>query len=298
MNTPYISTVIVGRNDGYGLNFLDRVNLFISHLDRQVKNYPGFMELIVVEYNPQPEKKRFKEVLHKTKHLKTRIITVDAQAHASTGRTLPVLEWYGKNAGIRRARGDFVLVTNPDIVFTDGLINYLSERKLQTDVLYRTDRYDYTGDGIESVKLKDVIKFAMSKTFQVHMCPESVNTGPASGFDELVKTDPNVNYLFTNASGDFILTARENFIRAKGICFETDTLRFHIDSFSLFRLALVNQLKQSIFVAPNCIFHMDHPRRPIEDAWNPGKALEAARNADMFREDWGFGNFSLDEDLL
>lgn len=298
MKSPYISTVIVGRNDGYGVNFLERMNLFIRHLDRQVSNHRDLMELIIVEYNPQSDRARFKEILYKPEHLVTRIITVNSETHETTGRTLPVLEWYGKNAGIRRAQGEYVLVTNPDIIFSDALILSLSEKPLRKDVLYRTDRYDYSGDGIQDVHLQDVVKFAMSRTFQVHRCPESLSTGPATEFRDLVKTDTNTNQIFTNASGDFILTARENFMISQGICFETDTLRFHIDSFSLFRLIYKNQLKQSIYTAPCCIFHMDHPRRPIQDPWNPVRALAAVNDPTMFQDHWGFGNFILDEEIL
>jgi hypothetical protein len=48
----------------------------------------------------------------------------------------------GKNVGIRRARGQFVLATNIDILFSDELAQYLASRRLEHGRMYRIDRYD------------------------------------------------------------------------------------------------------------------------------------------------------------
>ena len=39
---------------------------------------------------------------------------------------LPLYQMIAKNVGIRRARGQFVLATNIDIIFSDELVEYLS----------------------------------------------------------------------------------------------------------------------------------------------------------------------------
>ena len=119
MTTPYLSVVIVGRNDDYGVNFLDRINTFIRSLDYQVRNYPNLIELVVVEWNPLADRAPLKDVLVKTNNLDIKIITVPAEVHDKIGHPSPVLEYYGKNVGIRRAKGQFVLTTNPDILFTN-----------------------------------------------------------------------------------------------------------------------------------------------------------------------------------
>lgn len=294
MKTPYISTVIVGRNDNYGENFIERLSLFIRHLDRQLSRNRNLMEVVLVEYNPIQENAPLREVIPKTTNLTVRIITVPAELHATTGRSAPVLEWYGKNVGIRRSRGDFILITNPDIIFTDELIKYFSRKVLSTDTLYRTDRYDYDGTGIDSVTLTDTVSFAVSRTFQVHKCPETV---PTSGPDiyALDKSDYQTPIPFTNASGDFILSAKENFLRAQGVCWENDVTQGHTDSFSVFRLFIKNQLKQEVLVAPFCIFHMDHSRKPNQIPWIPQMAKLAVGWPSMYTENWGFGDTDLIE---
>jgi hypothetical protein len=52
----------------------------------------------------------------------------------------------GKNVGIRRARGQFVLATNVDILFSDELAEYLASRRLERGRMYRSDRYDAMSD--------------------------------------------------------------------------------------------------------------------------------------------------------
>jgi hypothetical protein len=49
---PYISIVVVGRNDDYGGDFLKRISTFARSLGRQVSKHPGLIELVVVEWNP------------------------------------------------------------------------------------------------------------------------------------------------------------------------------------------------------------------------------------------------------
>ena len=91
MADPYISVVIVARNDNYGENFLLRLNTFVRSLDYQVKNYPDLLELVIVEWNPLPGK-LLQDVVVKTQHLPVRIITVPGSVHDTLDAPNPVLE--------------------------------------------------------------------------------------------------------------------------------------------------------------------------------------------------------------
>jgi hypothetical protein len=51
-----------------------------------------------------------------------------------------------KNVGIRRARGQFVLATNIDLLFSDELFSFIASRQLQPGAVYRLDRYDAESD--------------------------------------------------------------------------------------------------------------------------------------------------------
>ena len=58
------------------------------------------------------------------------------------GDALPLYQMIAKNAGIRRARGQFVLATNIDILFSNELAEYLAARRLERGRMYRIDRHD------------------------------------------------------------------------------------------------------------------------------------------------------------
>jgi len=301
MTTPYISIVIVGRNDNYGVNFMERLNTFIRSLDHQTKQYPDLIELVIVEWNPLADYEPLKNVIYQPANYPVRIITVPPKVHDSIGNSAPVLEFWGKNVGIRRAQGEFVLVSNPDILFTNELIDHLATRQLVKDAVYRTDRYDYHGEGLENLNEDQYIPFALSHTFKAHIFPETVPVTDTESFDQLPRS-LNPTHIFTNASGDFILSAKENFIKSYGLAWENDVTRGHVDSFSMFRLLRVGQLqRQLVFVAPLCIFHMDHPRKVNNIPWQPNIAEATTQwpawfaDPSWFQDNWGMSDKQLVE---
>ena len=294
MTTPYLSVVIVGRNDDYGVNFLDRINTFIRSLDYQVRNYPNLIELVVVEWNPLADRAPLKDVLVKTNNLDIRIITVPAEVHDKIGHPSPVLEYYGKNVGIRRAKGQFVLTTNPDILFTNELVDWFNQRLLRVDSFYRTDRHDFHGEGIIDVPVEEYISFACAHTFQSHIItdkesatitiksPVELNSLPATPADSLG--------IHTNGAGDFILASKEAFFTVRGVFESVDHL-YHLDSLSVIRL-VHKQIKQVIVTAPMCIFHQDHERKSV-DTFDLKDVLEKSKIPG--NTNWGLQNIELPE---
>jgi hypothetical protein len=72
-----------------------------------------------------------------------------------------------KNVGIRRARGRFVLATNVDILFPDGLLDALKEG-LSEGVLYRNDRLDVSRDIPEAAPFDDLMAFCGEHVLRRH----------------------------------------------------------------------------------------------------------------------------------
>jgi predicted O-methyltransferase YrrM len=294
MTNPYLSVVVVGRNDDYGVNFLDRLNTFICSLDYQVRNYPDLIELIVVEWNPLSDRAPLTDVLPKTNNLGIRIITVPAEVHDKIGHPSPVLEYHGKNVGIRRAKGQFVLTTNPDILFTDELIEWFNQRILRVDSYYRTDRHDFNGEGIMQVPIGELVPFACSKTFLSHIITTSESTdveiiNPVA-LTDLPATPPDSKGIHTNGAGDFILASKEVFFTVRGL-FESVEHRYHLDSYSVIRLNN-NAIKQVVVTAPLCIFHQDHKRNSV-DPWNVENAIKLGKTPGL--TNWGLQNIELPE---
>ena len=62
--------------------------------------------------------------------------------HYGTDSSHAITSCTAKNVGMRRAKGEFVLVTNGDVLLGEALIGIISNRKLDKDSFYRIDRHD------------------------------------------------------------------------------------------------------------------------------------------------------------
>jgi hypothetical protein len=144
---PYLSVVVTARNDDHGGNLLSRMQAFVSGWIGQARRYQIPSELIVVEWNPPPDRPRLREALHWPEDLgpcEIRFIEVPPEVHRryAHAEALALYQMIAKNAGIRRARGRFVLATNIDILFSSELAAFFAEQRLQPGRLYRIDRHD------------------------------------------------------------------------------------------------------------------------------------------------------------
>jgi hypothetical protein len=148
---PYLSLVVTARNDDHGGNLLGRMQAFVNNWLNQARRFAIPSELIIVEWNPPPDRPRLAQALHWPEEpgpCAVRIVEVPPQVHAryANAKALPLYQMIGKNVGIRRARGQFVLATNIDILFSSELAAFLAEQRLDPHRLYRIDRYDVMSD--------------------------------------------------------------------------------------------------------------------------------------------------------
>ena len=144
---PKFSFVVTCRNDDYGGNLLNRSSTFVRVLSLLVEKYKVPSELVFVEYNPIPGKKYLFEELSAphTSYMQIRGVIVPSEFHECIRgeNPSPFMEYIAKNIGVRRARGEYILVTNPDIIFSDELFSFFSkEDSLRQDTFYRVSRYD------------------------------------------------------------------------------------------------------------------------------------------------------------
>jgi hypothetical protein len=73
-----------------------------------------------------------------------------------------------KNAGIRRARGEFVLATNIDILFSDELMAFIAGRRLERGKMYRLDRYDVMTDVPVDAPVEEQLAYCNSHLIRVN----------------------------------------------------------------------------------------------------------------------------------
>lgn len=148
---PYLSLVVTSRNDNHGGTLLRRMQTFVNALIGQCKRHGLCAELVIVEWNPPADRPPLAEALHwpaDTGPCQVRIIEVPRELHAryKFAKELPLYQMIAKNVGIRRARGQFVVATNIDILLSDELMQYLARGGLKRHRMYRIDRHDAMTD--------------------------------------------------------------------------------------------------------------------------------------------------------
>ena len=167
-----VSIVVTSRNDDHGGDMLHRFKLFTEALLRQADRHSLSGELIVVEWNPPPGP-RLHDVIRlsvKSDSFLIRFIEVPFEAHRAIRNSdvIPLFQMIAKNVGIRRARGKFVLATNPDILFSDAVISLMASNKLQQNVMYRIDRHDVPSDVPESETPDRQLAWCNANVLRIH----------------------------------------------------------------------------------------------------------------------------------
>ena len=143
---PYLSVVVATRNDDHGGDPLKRLQALVNSFDEQCRRTGLDAEIIVVEWNPPADRPSVSSLLKlpRVPSCTYRFIEVPPELHdrLAFADVLPLFQMIAKNVGIRRARGQFILATNIDIIFSNELVEFIASRQLRARALYRVDRHD------------------------------------------------------------------------------------------------------------------------------------------------------------
>ncbi len=169
---PYLSLVATARNDDHGGNFLRRMQAFTSGWIAQTNRYQLSSELILVNWNPVPDRPRLRDALswpERPQYCEVRFIEVPGDLHRqyTHAGALPLYQMIAKNVGIRRARGKFILATNIDILFSGELMAYLAQKQLQPGRMYRIDRYDVDA-GVPDATIQEQLDYCRSHLLRIN----------------------------------------------------------------------------------------------------------------------------------
>jgi hypothetical protein len=169
---PYISVVVAARNDNHGGNMLGRMQAFLDSWLIQAERYDLPSEIVVVEWNSPEGARKLKDDLRwpqDTGPCDVRFVEVPREVHASipNAASIHLHQMIAKNVGIRRARGQFVLSTNLDIIFSAELMQFLASRRLEARALYRIDRYDISNEIPGDGGMDELLAFCQSNILRV-----------------------------------------------------------------------------------------------------------------------------------
>lgn len=296
---PYFSVVAASRNDDHGGDPLVRTQIFITTFARQCEKYRLPAELILVDWNPVEGRPGLAGVLQmppRTTYCQVRIITVPAELHRQLKYSdrLQFFQMIAKNAGIRRARGRFILATNIDIIFSDELMRHIAQQRLDPGKLLRVDRYDIKHGLPQDLTLDETMDYAWShpvrsnrrfgpKVLMEHLYGDDLFKRQCSPDPEFcrriegyqvaqqdgawsvrVKRDNPLENLHTNACGDFTLLSREGWNAITGYP-EFEAFSMNIDSVGL-AAAHYAGYEETALLPPCVCFHIEHS---LGSGWTP-----------------------------
>ena len=286
--TPYLSVVVTSRNDDHGGGLLRRMQIFVDGYLQQCQRHGLDAELVLVEWNPPPDRPRLAEALRWADAVpgRVRIIEVPAARHRRlrNAEALALFQMIAKNVGIRRAAGRFVLASNVDILFSDELMRFLAARDLDPSRMYRMDRHDVTAEVPHPASLDEQLSYCRSHLLRVHTREGSLrlNTdgsrGPASPRRPLPlrllrtarqalrkrRPGPGPAPLHLNGCGDFTLMSREKWHELRGYP-ELQIFSFNLDSV-LCHAAHHAGARETVLPEPMRIYHIEHA---TGSGWTP-----------------------------
>jgi hypothetical protein len=314
--------VVAARNDNYGGDFLQRTQNFISVLLALCEKHALAAELIIVEWNPPAENLPLAVALKwpaSHPHTGIRIIRVSEELHKKYpgSERLPLLEFVGKNVGVRRARGEYILVTNPDIIFPEAMIKFLAGAKLSADRFYRAIRYDvavpaspippgeYLGYCRQHVARINAYLGSFDNKLSARLALKRIAFSWLGYFIWRYRLFP-LPMPFTNASGDYMLMHRDHWQALHGypeIIGSDKNGLFHIDTFMVYE-AMFLGLKQVRLSNRLRIYHLEHGRprvlnlagQAVEETRS--KLLKARKPVIINDNQWGLGNYDLPEQSI
>src|SRR5580658_4111227 len=189
---PYLSVVATARNDDHGANLLRRVQIFLDALVEQAKRYDLPIELVLVDWNPPPDKPPLADVLRwpEPGPCRFRVLTVLPEWHQRYRHhaALPLYQMIAKNVGIRRAQGEFILATNIDILFSSELMEFIAARRLEQGRMYRIDRHDVDADVPAAAPVDEQLAYCRTHRIRLN-AREGTFALTAEGIRKLGKID-------------------------------------------------------------------------------------------------------------
>lgn len=297
---PLCSVVVTSRNDGHGGDILKRMRLFVNGLFEQSRRHQVPLELIFVEWNPPADRPLLQEVLPKPgpddlSTLRYILVPEEIQQSFKRAREIPLFQMIAKNVGIRRARANWILCTNIDLLFSDELFQIMARGGLREGHFYRANRCDVP-DGIDPAWPLDQqlqwcsqnimrrlgwdhrFKYVNLEESNLHHRTWLMKwiTNQIARVHRLQSSRFNREYYMLDkmACGDFTLMSKSMWEDMQGYL-ELDMYSIHVDSLGLIAARALGY-KQVVFPRKACTYHIDHPLG--WEAMNPLEKLKFLEN--------------------
>jgi hypothetical protein len=239
---PYVSIVLTGRNDGHDGDFLRRffAALLFNHRELVARAIPH--EFVLVEWAPLPQAPLLVDLVEArcpaalVEDFRTLIVDPAYHEAMTLNPRLVYHQFLAKNVGVRRARGEYVISTNCDVIFGRQVLQSVERRALEPAVVHRAARWD------------------LKATIDIDRLDWTCLEDPANLARPGKRLRPPY---FRGSSGDFIALDRDTFHRLGGFNEIYRVSRFGIDA-NLLIHALSAGLRIVDIGGP--VYHVHHDR--------------------------------------
>ena len=285
-----LSIVVTSRNDDHGGDLLRRMQVFLDCLLEQCAETGPRCELIIVEWNPPADRPRLSEALRlpdRHPRCSLRVLTVPGALHdrLAFAAQQPLYQMVAKNAGIRRALGRHVLVTNIDIVFSEALADFLARGVFEAGRIYRVDRNDVDAAVPLGRGRAAVLQHCRRGLLRANRRLATLDATGAmlETMHGALGEGDDLPALHLNACGDFQLMARDDWFALRGYA-ELEGYSLHIDSLLAFSAHFAG-ITEQVLPPDHCAYHIDHgggwtPQATLDRSLS-GRGLPRMRYADL-----------------
>jgi hypothetical protein len=154
---PDIAAVVVGRNDDYMSDFVERLHATLEWNVRYLVN-----EVVFVEWNPPGDRDLLAyDLTRKFKCLRAYVVPAEFHERICENENIKLLEYHAKNVGIRRAQSAWIMTTNADAAVGLDSVKNLLNADLDPEVVWTAERFDipWREDQQTTIGLLDSLRF-------------------------------------------------------------------------------------------------------------------------------------------
>lgn len=279
-----VSAVICCRNDNYGGHLIERATYSINSILDQVD------ELVYVDWNGENACLTDVIKIKDRSKLKTIIVTPEKCKELmgeNYHKGQKMCEVLARNVGIRRASGDIIISTNPDIIFPERYLIDDMIKKLKENEMITLTREDVRLNDIFSQFKEDLKPEILPNIFGITSIKSRLMSPYLIMNKEIIENYTNDKHhalaSLIQGCGDFQMAYKSMWFKIKG--FEENTIkRFYTDTQVQYKVIMCGgTLKTSNFPP---IYHIDHERDNSPHLLNSIEMVKTSINSD----NWGFYN--------
>jgi hypothetical protein len=288
-----LSAVIVSRNDNYGGNLLERSTYcFNSMIDT-------FDEVFYIDWN-SPNGSLLNEVKHNVQFKGNfhHIVITPENASILTNNdpeAQKCCEVLGRNIGLRRASGDWLVSTNIDIIAPDRSELEKTLSNLDTSTFYTISRRHIDLKMIKEVhKTEELLyeKWREVRDFYIKSSEER-------HYEE--KTVSGDDYSLVNCCGDFQIAHRSVWNTVRGM--EEDLIYALYADTNVQKKAVMHGFQLKALYSP-ALFHIDHGKGGGGFLTGVNRRPNDIHRAISYQfktensESWGFSDIDIEQEIL